>query len=62
MLAGKMIRFSDSSVLFVLWVVCVGGGLFLSSKALWHSKTTRGIDIMQASFIICKCKDRENVL
>lgn len=26
MLAGKMIRFSDSSVLFVLWVVCVGGG------------------------------------
>lgn len=62
MLAGRMIRFSNSSVLFVLWVVCayVEGGL--SPKALWHSKMTQGIDIMQAPFIIRKCKDRENVL
>lgn len=60
MLAGRMIRFTDSSVLFVLWVVC--GGVFLSSTALWHSKMTQGIGIMQAPFIILKCKKRENVL
>lgn len=61
MLAGGMIRFSDSSILFVLWVVRDGGVLFLSSKALCHSKMTQGIDIMQAPFIIWKC-NRENVI
>lgn len=42
MLAGKMIRFSDSSVLFVLWVVCVGGGCFCLPKLCGIPKRLEG--------------------